>query len=105
MANLKTLTEVLEVAYDMDPKDIDNIANFIRAKGNSIYAIDHEYNNVEIALASDISSLEEEREYARSGEKFDYYEYDIYEEFNSPKDLRDGFLFGETYFFVDITEI
>lgn len=105
MASLNTLVDMLNKAYEMEQNDIDNIVNYIRAKGNGIYSIAHEYNDIEISRANDIASLEAEREDARSEESMQYYGYDIYEEFNSDKDLRDGFLFGETYFFVDITEI
>ena len=105
MATLNTLIQVLDGAYEMKLSDIDNIVSYIRANGSGIYSIAHEYNMVEVSRATDIKSLEDERENARSGEMFEYHEYDIYEEFNSEKDLRDGFLFGETYFLVNVTEI
>lgn len=104
MATLNDLVEVLTGEYEMAENDIEMVVNYIRNLGTGIYSIAHEYNDIDINRADDIVSFEAERESARSGELFEEHEYDIYEDFNDESN-PDGFLFGETYFFVNITKI
>jgi len=101
MATVQQLVELLK-EWDAHQDTIDQMVSFIDENGPNIYAISTEYNLYEIDVALE-ESLEAIRADALSEENMEYYEYDIFEDFeNSEEEMKRGFLYGEGYFFVRI---
>lgn len=101
MATVQQLVELLK-EWDAGHDVIDSMVSFINKNGPNIYAISTEYNLYEIDVALE-ESLEAIRADALSEENMEYYEYDIFEDFeNSEEEMKRGFLYGEGYFFVRI---
>lgn len=104
MATVQHLTELLN-EWDCSQSDIDMMLEFIKENGPNIYSISTEYNDYSISLLAEHEpdTLEAIRADALSEENMEYYEYDIYEDFeNSEEEMKRGFLYGEGYFFVRI---
>ena len=101
MATVQQLVELLK-EWDAGQDVIDDMVSFINDNGPNVYAISTEYNLYEIDIALE-ESLEAIRADALSEENMEYYEYDIFEDFeNSEEEMKRGFLYGEGYFFVRI---
>jgi cell fate (sporulation/competence/biofilm development) regulator YlbF (YheA/YmcA/DUF963 family) len=91
--------------YDCDTSDINKIVSFIKNKGVGIYSIAHEYNEYDV-MKEEFSSLQELRDELNAQENSGWDEdehVDIFEDFND-KPVND-YLFAETFFSVNITEI
>lgn len=104
MTTLANLEKML-LDYDCDTADINKITSFIKDKGVGIFSIAHEYNEYDI-MKEPVSSLEMLRDElnAQENEGWEEEEYiDIFNDFNDPP-VKD-YLFAETFFSVNITEL
>jgi len=104
MASITKLVEVLSSEYEVDSNEIASIVNYIRENGVGIYSIEHEYNEYNVSKEK-VTSLQEIRdeinESHNDGEAEENWE-DYFEPFAEP--AIEGFLFGETFFSVNITK-
>ena len=104
MASITKLVEVLSSEYEVDSNEIASMVNYIRENGVGIYSIEHEYNVYKVSKEN-VTSLEEIRyeinESHNDGEDEENWE-DYFEPFAEP--AIEGFLFGETFFSVNITK-
>ena len=100
MATVQELIDEL-VICDASSDFVAAAKDFVAANGSGLYNISTEYGNFEISRATE-DSLEEVRNTIQSEIDEDGDGWDYFADFNTGSDARDGFLFGEGWFVVDI---
>jgi hypothetical protein len=107
MTTLANLNNMLVNEYECPESDLNKILSYISENGTGIYSISHEYNIYGI-MQENFKSLSEMRDTLNAEENEGWDEedqYDIFEDFNDGDPDMTGFLFGETFFSVNITEL
>jgi hypothetical protein len=97
MVDTIDLEDVLVLYYDCGNKDLQNMISFIKENGVGIYSIDHDRGIFSICKES-FATLEDLRADVEEDDE------DYFKEFND-EDPEEGYLYGETFFSVHITEI
>lgn len=104
MATLNDLYDVFVVGFENEELDFQPLKDYITQNGPGIYSISTEYGENSIFKES-FATLEEFREDFAEGFDEDFTVEEYLEDFNEPSDIERGFIFGETFFTVLITEI
>lgn len=106
MATLNDLAEVLTVDCGFEDADVAEVISMIRAEGIGIYSIDHDRGELDFSKVDDVSSLDEIRIATQKevDEECGEDTYNYFEDFE-PEIPNKDFLYGETFFFINITEI
>lgn len=106
MATLNDLIVELETNCDAPAEFLEEVKSVVAEYGKGLYTINTEYGNFQIHKDSNLT-VEEVRAEVQANLDADVDEderWDYFEDFND-EDTPKGFLFGEGWFCVDITEV
>ena len=104
MATLNDLYNIFVIEFENDEAEFLPLKEYILQNGPGVYSISTEYGENSIFKES-FATLEEFREDFAEGFDEDFTLEEYLEDFNEPGDLERGFIFGETFFTILITEI
>ena len=108
MATLNDLLDEVVNCWSLNKKQQKIISNFIRENGTGVYSVCYSPIHAVEVSTEDFKTLEEFKADMIANWDEDYYEQSVEDyiaEFNSGSEAREGVLFDEEFFTVEITQL